>query len=1081
MKYLLRALMVVLAWRSLGDLNGPALAQFTTASLAGTVSDPSGASVPGAGVTIQNEQTGLTRRTNTGADGVYRFPALPIGSWKLRVEKAGFSTSVQEGIQLDTNEAATVDVTVQVGAVSNEVEVMANTTMVNTQTATLSQLVDQQRIVELPLNGRTPQSLVFITPGAVNVGITGSQGGVYPTEQGAAVNGGGRMNVNYEMDGAAHNDTYVSENLPFPNPDAISEFNVQTTNMSAEYGNSTSVVNIVTKSGTNQLHGDAFEFLRNGDLNARNFFAATHDTLARNQFGGTLGGPIRKDRLFFFGTYQGTLTRSASASVTSFVPTQAERNGDFSSTTKQLKDPVTNAPFPGNQVPVSQFTAPSKYFLQGIPLPNGPGELVTFIGRKSIQRDDQLMPKVDWNRGRNQVSGRYFYSRYSQPPDYAAAAKNYLNLGGANLLHVQTLALNDTFTASPTLLFNTWFGWHSQTGGSLSGDPPDNPITFPAAGVKIAGGAPGISPALEQLSVGGYFTIASSHQGDFNRGDFQFREAVSMERGPHEVIFGGELVRLLQDITNTNTQSGTFNFTGQLSGSNLVDFLLGDATTFQQGAGQYQNARGIILGLFIQDNWRVNQKLRLNLGLRWDPSWPYKEIQNRMLCFGPGQQSQRYPNAPTGLIYGSDPGCPAGTGRDTNLGNFAPRLGFAYEAARDTVIRGGAGIYYAITPTDQLNGIGGASAPFSPRFQLNNVNFQDPYGSAGISNPFPAQFTRGIPPPPGPNVQFTLPILITNNFERNFHASAMATWNLTVERAVARNWLFSAGYVGNSGYHLSLAGNSGPGMELNPAIYIPGQSTTANTQNRRRVQGISSVTVTASDYNSRYDALQLNVERRFGRGFSLLANYTWSKQLDSFGPGGSTTNPFNRNFDWGLSDLDRTHLFNFSAVWQIPGRIRGPAGAVVNGWEVTALTNWESGAPFSILSGVDNSLSGVGRDRADFTGTDLAQAKLNGLSHAQEIQRFFNTSLFVPNALGRFGDSGKNILRGPRSFNTDAGVIKNIRITEHLRSQLRGEFFNAFNNVNLGQPGATIGSPNLGKITSAGGPRILQLALKVSF
>ncbi len=886
---------------------------------------------------------------------------LPVsGSTHREVDpalgKSGFATSVQGGIQLATNEDATVNLKLQVGAVSEQVQVAANMTMVNTQTATLSQLVDQQRVVDLPLNGRTPQSLVFITPGAVNVGITGSQGGVYPTEQGAAVNGGGRMNVNYEMDGAAHNDTYVSENLPFPNPDAIAEFNVQTTNMSAEYGNSTSVVNIVTKSGANQLHGDAFEFLRNGDMNARNYFAATHDTLARNQFGGTIGGPIKKDSIFFFGAYQSTPSRSASASSIAFVPTAAERNGDFSTTNKVLKDPSTGIPFPGNQIPASQITAPSMYFMAGLLLPNGPGEQVTYTGPRSIQRDDQLMPKVDWDRGRNQLSGRYFYSRYSQPPDFAAAAKNYLDLGGGNLLHVQTLALNDTFSASPTLLFNTWFGWDSPTGGSISGDPTTNPITFPAAGVKIAGGANGITPAIESLNVGGYFSIASSHEGNFNRGDFQFREVVTMERGAHEVTMGGEAVRLLQDVTNTNTQSGSFAFTGNLSGENLVDFLLGDANTFTQGAGQYQNVRGFILGMFVQDNWRINRKLRLNLGLRWDPMWAYQESHNRMLCFDPGQQSQRFPNAPVGLIYGGDAGCPSETGRNNNLGNFAPRLGFAYEVAKNTVIRGGAGIYYAVTPTDQLIGIGGAAAPFSPRFTLTSVSFVDPFGSAGIVNPFPAQYTGGIAPSSGANVQFTLPLVIGNNFERNFHASTAGTWNLTVERSVAHNWLFSAGYVGNGGYHLSLASNSGASIEQNPAIYIPGQSTTANTQARRRVQGLSSVTLTASDYNSRYDALQLNVERRLGHGVSLLANYAWSKQFDNFGPGGTTTDPFNRNIDWGLSDLDHPHVFNFSAVWQIPGHVRGAAGVLLNGWELTALTNWESGAPFALLSGVDDSL-----------------------------------------------------------------------------------------------------------------------------
>ena len=1076
-----KASLIAFAFYAATLWSGSAFAQYTTASLEGAVTDPSGRSVPAVNVTIQSEDTGLTRTVVTGEDGVYRFPALPVGTWRLRAEKPGFSTYVQAGIELTTNQAATQDIKLQIGAVSAEVQVTANAAMLNTETATLSQLVDQQRVVDLPLNGRTPQSLVFITPGAINVGITGSQGGVYPTEQGAAVNGGGRMNVNYQMDGAAHNDTYVSENLPFPNPDAIQEFNVQTTNMSAEYGNSTSVVNIVTKSGTNRFHGDAFEFLRNGDLNARNFFAPTHDTLNRNQFGGTLGGPILKDKLFFFGTYQGTRVRTAPASATAFVPTEAERNGDLSAISNQLKNPFTGVPFPGNQIPASLLSAPVKYFLQGIPLPNGPGGLLTYTGPRSIQQDDQFMPKVDWNHGRNQISGRYFYSRYSQPPDYASAAKDFLDLGGGQLLHVGTLALNDTFTASPTLLFNTWFGWDSQVGGSLSGDPTNNPITFAAAGVPIAVGASGIPPALEQLSVGGFFTLASGHLGNFNRGDWQFREAVTVQKGRHELIFGGDVLRLLQDITNTNTQSGVFNFNGQLSGSNLADFLLGDAAVFQQGAGQYQNSRGMIYSLYIQDNWRVSRRLKLNLGLRWDPFWPYKEIHNRMLCFDPGQQSQRYPSAPVGLIYGGDPGCPAGTGRDTSLANFGPRLGFAYELAHNTVLRGGAGIYYATTPTDQMNGIGGASAPFSPRFQLNNVRFEDPYGSAGIANPFPAQYTGGIPPPPGPNVQFTLPILVTNSFERRFHAAALDTWNLLVERTAGTNWLFSAGYVGNAGYHLSLAGNSGPGIEMNPAIYIPGQSTTANTQARRRVQGLSSVTVTASDYNSRYDALQLNVERRLGRGLSLLANYTWSKQLDNFGNGGSTTDPFNRNFDWGRSDLDHTHVFNFSAVWLIPGRLPGPAGAVLNGWEATALGNWQSGAPFSILSGVDNSLSGVGRDRAGFTGTNLGQAKLSGLSHAQEIQKFFNTQVFAPDAIGTFGNSGKNILAGPRSFNTDLAVIKNIRITERVTTQFRSEFFNAFNNVNFGQPGGTLGTPSFGKITSAGSPRILQFALKLQF
>ena len=360
------ALLVLFAGQSL------LFAQFTNASLTGIVTDSSGSVVPAAKVSIQSVETGLTRAVTAGADGSYLFPALPIGVYRLKVEKDGFSTYVQEGITLAVSQVATQSVTLHPGNVSQQINVSADAEMLPTETSTVSQLVGQKSIMELPLNGRETQGLVFLVPGAVDT--TGNycgfncQGGVYPGAQFAQVNGGGPGNVNYQLDGGDHNDNYLNTNFPFPNPDAVQEFSVQAANMSAEYGNAAVVVNVVTKSGTNQFHGNVFEFLRNGDLNARNFFAPTQDTLKRNQFGGTVGGPIRKDKLFFFFTYQGTRTTSAPGGQVAFVPTEAERSGNFSGSGITVTDPLTGIPFKGNQIPADRISAPSKYFLQHIPL-----------------------------------------------------------------------------------------------------------------------------------------------------------------------------------------------------------------------------------------------------------------------------------------------------------------------------------------------------------------------------------------------------------------------------------------------------------------------------------------------------------------------------------------------------------------------------------------------------------------------------------------------------------------------------------------------------------------------------------------
>ena len=1057
----------------------PIFCQYTNATLGGAVKDSSGGAISEARVTILNQNVGLTKIGTTLADGTFLFPALPIGAYKVTVEKPGFATYVQSGVVLAVNQTANLQVTLNVGDVQQQVTVSADAEILTTKSGVVGQLIDQKRIIDLPLNGRDMSSLLYLAPGTVNETgkycLVNCQGGVYPGESDGNVGGGGPRSVNFQMDGAGHNDTYLNTNLPFPNPDAIQEFNVATNNLSAQYGiGAGAVVNVITKSGTNSIHGDLFEFVRNGDFNARNFFAPVQDTLKRNQFGGAVGGPILKDKLFYFGTFQGTRIRSAAAGKISFVPTAAERAGDFSAIGTQLRDPKTGVAYPGNQIPVSQFSPPALFFLKTIPLPNGPNGQLTYTGPSLIQNDDQYLGKIDYLHGRHRLSGSFFRTRFNEPADVAIAQQNILAAdSGGNQVWIKNLAVNHSFTATPNLLFNTWFGWDQQTGGSRSGAP----YPFSNAGVNIAAPTP---PELV-VSVSGFFSVSTNHLGNFDRGDYTFREDVTLQRGTHELHFGGEAVRVYNNLVNTFTMSGQFTFGAgtALSGSNLSDYMLGAASAFLQGGGEFKRLTGTLWSLYVQDNWRVNQKLTLNYGLRWDPYFPYTEKDGRVVCFAPGQKSQRFPNAPLGLLYGgsnADPGCPSQTGSYPDRSNFGPRLGFAYRLGAEgkTVIRGGAGLYFTPPGNHDSNGLVD-TAPFGPRFNFSgNLSFQDPFASAGIANPFPAQYGPTLP---GANAQFTLPVSVYGTIQRNWHMPELATWNLTVERQIGKDIVGRVAYVGNKGTYLA-SGVLGF-REQNPAIYIPGQSTLANTQQRRLYPQLGPVGLFSSDDDSHYHALQLNLEKRFSRGFTILANYTWSKMIDDYGPSG-TTNPFNRRFDYGISNDDIPSVIHFSGLWQIPhANVRGAADRILNGWELTGITLWRSGFPFTITSGVDNSFSGVGLDRADFLGGNPSLDP--GRPHGDLIAQYFNTALFTRNAVGTFGNAGKNNLRAPGMFDTDLGLIKNTKITERINTQFRAEFFNAFNNVNFSGPSTSLASSSFGRITSAGDPRILQLALKLMF
>jgi hypothetical protein len=1054
------------------------------------VVDASTSVVPDAAVTLRNVDTGMTKVIRTSTDGSFLFPGVPVGEYRLAVEKAGFSTYIREGIRLTVGQTATLTVNLEVGETAEQVTVLGDVNAINTREATLGQTIDQTRVIDLPLNGRQVQGLVFLAAGTTNLtdrycGLN-CEGGTYPGQQQAGVSGSGPGGVNYQLDGAGHNDVYLNANLPFPNPDAIQEFRLEAENLSAVYGDGAAVVNVVSKSGTNEFHFDLFEFLRNGDLNARNFFSADQDTLNRNQFGGSVGGPLRKDKLFFFGTYQGTRVRTAPGGQIAFVPTPAERGGDFSDVlaSTQLVDPESGNPFPNNRVPASQLNSAAQYFLKYLPLPNGPGRELTYVGGAVVENEDQFTGKIDYNAGHHVTSGRYFFTDFDQPAEISKT--NILqDVNTGNRVRVQTVSVNHTYTGSPNLLFHTWFGYHRQIGGSLSAAP----FSFSDAGVNIA--AP--NPPELRVAVGGAFTINTGHNGDFDRTGWTIREGVTLVHGSHEVQFGGEAIRIGVNVRNTYHQSGLFQFTNQFTGDNLADFSVGKATFFLQGGGEFLALNGTKWSAFAQDDWKVSQRLVLNLGVRWDPYLPFTEEKGRIVCFLPGVQSMQYQSAPIGMAFGGshhDPGCPE-NGSNTNAGNIAPRVGFAYRLTSDgkTSLKGGVGIYYSTPATAGYTNFVD-NAPFSPQFGLSVVNFSNPFGSAGITNPFPAQYAPSIP---GPAAPFTLPVTILLAFQPDYRLPTIATWNLTIERELSKNWLLRTAYVANKGTHLYQSDFKGYG-QLNPAIYIPGNSTEDNTEQRRIYPTFGSVSQLGSYNNSNYNALQLTIEKRFGLGFSFLGDYTWSKNMDDFAPEGPAfgnygiTDPFNRHFDYGRSDDDIAHQFHFSGIWQMPHLgFTGLASTLLNGLELSGIWTWRGGFPLSIYSGLDNSFSAQGQDRADLIKSGNPQLS-SGRSHNAQVTEFFDTTFFGSNAIGTYGSSGKNNLRGPRMSNVDFSLLKRFKLNERLALQFRAEFFNVFNNVNFSPPQSGLlaidniqSDPSFGQILAAGDPRIIQLALKLNF
>ncbi len=1042
------------------------LAADPTGTIAGNIADPSGAAVVSAKVTVTAPATGLSRTAATANDGGYVFPLLPTGSYNLSVESPGFKRFEQRGVTVNVDGSTSLPVVLQIGSISDTVTVEANAEMLETRSGTLSMVVGQQKLVELPLNGRNAASLVLLAPGTAD--LTGpnargsgdtQQGVTYPGAQSITSNGARADGVNYLLDGGSNIDHYTNVNNPFPNPDAIEEFSVQTNNYGAEHGRASgAVVNIVTKSGTNQFHGSLFEFLRNGSMNARNFFSANPDRLKRNQFGGSFGGPVVKDKLFFFGTYQGMQLRDLSSGNTAFVLTAAQRGGDFSTLSRRLVDPATKQPFPGNIIPPSRIDPVTRKLLPLIPVSSAADGFLVFT-RPVNDHENQFMGRVDYLLAKHRLYGRYFYSKY---PRSAVSGEQDLvrSLGGREFFN-QSVAFSDTYNLSATLLNSFNFSFTNNNGKAISGAP----FSLKSIGVDIASPTP---PEIN-IQVAGFFGISTGAPGEFIRDNYHIADSVHWIKGVHAFAFGGDFLRMKVDLINSYRQAGRFRFRGSgYSGDARSDFLIGTVERFIQGGGEYAARRGNLGSLFAQDNFRVSRQLNLNLGIRWDPFLPYTDKLGRTECFLAGKQSQRFPKAPAGYLFAGDPGCPDG-GSKNAWAQFSPRFGFAYNVSGNsrTIIRGGFGIFYQPPFVEAYNNMVD-SAPFSPQIFRYGVPFGNPY--AGSRNPFPAEYA---PAPPARDIEFQTPV-VGVSYASDWKPSQVLSWNLTVERQLRSDVLVRAGYVASKGTHL------GYNTDINAPKYFPGAAD-IDLAKRRPYQGFDLITQNISGGNSIYHSMQLSADKRFSKGFTVGANYTWGRSLDTASfltdlDGINVINPFNVRAYRGLSDFSLAHRIVTNYLWRLPS----PTGSLrhlLGGWETSGIWNWQHGFPINISSGEDTSLTAIGNDQADVAGTPSYTSGSRG----DRIQKWFTTSVFRTAKEGTFGNVGRNTLYGPGIFNIDFSAHKNIPITERLRLQYRAEFFNVLNHPILGNPGTTVTSGSFGRITSAGAPRVIQMALKLNF
>ena len=1089
-----------------------------TAQIQGIVQDASGAPVPGAQVKATQTDTGVSRVVDSENDGVYVLPNLPVGPYRLEVSKSGFSTYIQTGIVLQVATNPTVDIALKVGAVNEQIQVEANAALVETQATGVGNVMETQRIVELPLNGRVATDLIQYTGAAVVLGVAGNGG--YPGTPQITIAGGQAFGVAYWLDGSVYNNPWDLANMPLPFPDALQEFKVETSSLTAQNGvHAGGTVTGVTRSGSNNFHGDAFEFLRNGDMNARNFFAPTRDTLKRNQFGGTIGGPVVKNKLFFFFGYQDTITRQDPAANTAatFVPTAAMIEGNFSACPQDLSAAVLagiptaiSGQIHNNQIPVSLFDPAALKLASLLPATTG-GCGQTGFGLLTRINENQYVARGDWQTStKNSLFGRYIRTHYFRPASYLFTPDNLLTTTQGELNDAdQSWVVGDTYLFGPA--------WVNQFRASVDrlavqrNEPPY--VSACDLGVPVYCG---YVPHESGFTVTGAFSVGPGTGGPAHNHTtpLQLNDDVSWVHGNHQINFGGggEVSKMLFYGNVYSQTNWTFN--------NIPTFLLGEFSTNSISLPNDLLEEKWFMNFYVQDTWKVSPHFTANIGLRWEPFFPPSEINGSVYNFSlanliAGVKSTQFVNAPPGLTYPGDPGFIGKTGEQKQWNLYAPRVALAWDPKGDgkMVVRAGFGISYDYVAGELM--VNSADAPPYGGTEIWAGQFSNPYATNPGGKVYPYVVNKNAPFAPGGTYIFVPP---------NLKTPETLQWNLVVQRQFGNDWLLSATYVGSETEHLW------DSYQVNPAVYIPGNctagqyglrvagpcSTTAN-QNYRRVFVLNNypgsifpsgspafgyVDSFDSGATSSYNGLLLSVQKRFSKGLSSFANYTWSHCIGDLSIGDSTgnagqglANPLNRNYDrsncqsneiGGTFSADRRQIFNLNIVYQTPKLSNLFASRLLSDWKFAEIFHYTSAYWISAYLSTDIALNGdSGNERP-------VQVLADPLCANPSPSCWVNPKAFTTPARGTLSATGRNNIPGPSFFGWDSAVSREFPIREAYRLEIRAEAFNITNSFRAGislpslTAGAsgvntTFGTPTFGQITSALDPRILQMALKFSF
>jgi hypothetical protein len=1055
-------------------------------------------------------------------DGEYVLPNLPIGPYIVEVTKEGFVKYVQTGIVLQVDSNPTIDVSLRVGAVNEQVTVQADAAQVETRTTAIGSVVTNQQVLEMPLNGRDPHQLIFLAgmatyPGAASFNSVRN----YPTVV-VSVAGGNGDTTAYLLDGAMWQDPYNSLSLPLPFPDALQEFKVETSSAPAQYGfHAGATVNAVTKSGTNQYHGDLFEFVRNGDLNARDFFAAKRDTLKRNQFGGVIGGPVLprfRDKLFFFAGVQRTSLRSDGTQNTAFIPTPAAATGDFTALAslacnngRQITLPASLG-FVNNQISPTLLSPVAVNIVKTLPVTPA-GNLCgrTLYGLVADQDENLITAKMDYQiSAKNSLFGRFTSGGLTQTSTYDGRDPLSINTGRVQDLDYG-LSLGDTYVFSPTVVNSLRVGVNRA-----------NVVTTQdkfSSWADLGANVDPLSQTIISVAATGAFTIGggpASSKGSHSVPMWSVFDDVSLIKGAHQIGVGGSIYQQGLNYFSFGNAVGTATFTGQSTGLLLGDFMMGLPSTFAQGTiyGFYE--RQYYDSLYVQDTWKVNSRLTVNYGLRWEPYLSPYNNKGENEHFDPSLFTQNvrssvFKNAPPGLVFPGDPQYTSGKYINGPVWDkFYPRVGLAWDpqgSGRMTV-RAGFGMFGDRASMLNSSNIFNAP-PFGSLVTVSNVNLTNPWANYPGGNPMPLLSSLQGVGVYAHDIPFPLSGSYVNTDLTNFHPTYENQWNLSVQRQFGSDWLVSANYVGNSVIHMLSGENVNPAVFLGlgpctiqtataPVNYTT-CSTVSNQQNRRLLslqdpvkgQYYSAIGQIDDGGTAEYEGLFLSAQKRLSSGVSVQANYTWSHCISDVynGNAASTGNapPGNRRqYRGNCIGVDLRHQFVLNLVANTPKFSSRALRLLASNWQVAPILAIKSAGEFSVFTGTDQALTTVANQPPNLLS-------INPYPAHQTINHWLNVSAFAPAALGTYGNLGYNSLKGPGVFQLDLALSRNFVFLEKRYIQLRAEAFNLPNRLNATfGPGGSISlnSSNFGQLTQdisgnngllPGDYRVVQMAMKFVF